>query len=209
MNIHKNVFYLLGSVTIAFCLLGLPLSSWAADENNCETESAVCDESKVKDQPGRMRLLAGPEQVENRLDIDSNQVTPLFPSSFARGYFNWKDRIQEENGVGIGGDYSFAYLDSTESLGADDAFGGMYRLFGTWEATSDGKGNSGTLIWKVEHRHAYGSNIPPGSLGFETGYIGLFLPPFSDQGTRLTNLYWRQRMKGGDLVFVGGFVDRR
>lgn len=88
---------------LTFCLLGLPLSSWASDENNCETESAVCDESKLKDQPGRARLLAGPEQVENRLDIDSNQVTPLFPSSFARGYFNWKDRIKEENGVGIVG----------------------------------------------------------------------------------------------------------
>jgi porin len=89
----------------------------------------------------------------------------------------------------------------------DDAFSGMYRMFGTWEAFSDGQGNSGTLIWKLEHRHAYGSNTPPGSLGFELGYAGIFLPPFSDQGTRLTNLYWRQRMKGGNLVFVGGFVD--
>jgi len=141
------------------------------------------------------------------MHIDSNQVSPMFPSDFASGYFGWKDRIREHNGVGLGGDYSFAYLKSSESPGADDAFSGMYRLFGSWEATSDGKGNSGALIWKIEHRHAYGSNIPPGSLGFETGYIGLFLPPFSDQGTRLTNLYWRQRMKGGNLVFVGGFVD--
>jgi len=145
--------------------------------------------------------------VENRLHIDSNQVSPMFPSSFAPGYFEWKDRVRENNGVGFGGDYSFAYLRASESLGADDAFSGMYRMFGSWEATSDGQGNSGALIWKVEHRHAYGSNIPPGSLGFETGYIGLHLPPFSDQGTRLTNLYWRQRMKGGNLVFVGGFVD--
>jgi porin len=131
----------------------------------------------------------------------------MFPSSFARGYFDWKDRIEKENGVGFGGDYSFAYLKASDGPGEETAFSGMYRLFGSWEATSDGKGNSGALIWKVEHRHAYGSNIPAGSLGFETGYIGLFLPPFSDQRTRLTNLYWRQRMKGGNLVFVGGFVD--
>jgi porin len=149
------------------------------------------------DRPGS---LAGPEQVENRLHIDSNQVTPMFPSSFARGYFDWKDRIREDHGVSLGGDYSFAYLKATESPGEDDAFGGMYRFFGSWEVTSDGEGNSGALIWKVEHRHAYGSNIPPASLGFEVGYDGLFLPPFSDQGARLTNLYWRQRMKGGNLV---------
>ena len=172
-----------------------------------ENQDTDCEAQNTTVEYPMTRALGGPDQVENRLDIDSNQVTPTFPSDFARGYFDWKDRIKENNGVGFGGDYSFAYLKASDSPGEDDAFSGMYRLFGTWEAVSDGKGNSGALIWKVEHRHAYGSNIPPGSLGFELGYVGIFLPPFSDQGTRLTNLYWRQRMKGGNLVFVGGFVD--
>jgi porin len=172
-----------------------------------ENQDTDCEAQNTMMEPVTTRTLGGPDQVENRLDIDSNQVTPMFPSDFARGYFVWKDRIKKENGVGLGGDYSFAYLKASDSPGVDDAFSGMYRMFGTWEAVSDGKGNSGALIWKVEHRHAYGSNIPPGSLGFEIGYVGLFLPPFSDQGTRLTNLYWRQRMRGGNLVFVGGFVD--
>ena len=194
---------------LCFCLalvLFLPLPVLSDEDKPCDSGESSCQETEDVSS-GRVAPLAGPEQVENRLHFDSNQVTPMFPSSFARGYFDWKDRIKENNGVGFGGDYSFAYLSASESPGADDAFGGMYRLFGTWEATSDGKGNSGALIWKVEHRHAYGSNIAPGSLGFETGYIGLHLPPFSDQGTRLTNLYWRQRLKGGNLVFVGGFVD--
>jgi len=187
----------------------LTLSVSLADEPvDCEeNQDADCEAHNTTVEPVITRTLGGPDQVENRLDIDSNQVTPMFPSDFARGYFDWKDRIKENNGVGFGGDYSFAYLKASDSPGEDDALGGMYRMFGTWEAFSDGKGNSGTLIWKVEHRHAYGSNIPPGSLGFELGYAGLFLPPFSDQGTRLTNLYWRQRMKAGNLVFVGGFVD--
>ena len=152
-------------------------------------------------------MLAGPDQVENRLHIDSNQVTPLLPSNFARGYFDWKDRIKSENGVGFGGDYSFAWLSASDSLGEDTAFGGMYRMFGSWEVTSDGKGNSGALIWKVEHRHAYGSNVPPGSLGFEIGYVGLFLPPFSDQGARLTHLAWKQSFSEGRGTFVVGFND--
>lgn len=192
---------------LAFVLLVLPFSSSADDEMDCDAETSECPETTTHDQSVRVLSLASPEQVENRLDIDSNQVTPLFPSHFGRGYFDWKDRIENEHGLSIGGDYSFAYLKASDSPGADDAFGGMYRFFGSWDVTGDDKGNSGALIWKVEHRHAYGSNIAPGSLGFETGYIGLFLPPFSDQGTRLTNLYWRQRMKGGDLVFVGGYVD--
>ena len=188
-------------------MLSLPIPAFAQPEAGCETNPAPCESTVASSETQPIANLAGPEQVENRLHIDSNRVTPLFPSNFLLGYFDWKDRVKEENGVGFGGDYSFVYLSASRSLGADDAFGGMYRMFGTWEATSDGKGNSGALIWKVEHRHAYGSNLAPGSLGFETGYVGLFLPPFSDQGARLTNLYWRQRMKGGNLVFVGGYVD--
>jgi len=200
------------SITVWAALFGAALLtatvSWAGEFPECDTATTEeCPEQPPKSERGRVAGLAGPENVENRLHIDSNQVRPMFPSNFMPGYFDWKDRVRENNGVGFGGDYSFAYLRASESLGADDAFSGMYRMFGSWEATSDDQGNSGALIWKVEHRHTYGSNIPPGSLGFETGYIGLHLPPFSDQGTRLTNLYWRQRMNGGNLVFVGGFVD--
>jgi porin len=180
----------------------------AEDPAECENDAfTTCEPSSQSSERPRTANLAGPEQVENRLHIDSNQVTPLRPSNFLPGYFAWKERMVKDHGFAIGGDYSTAYLNTSESLGADDAFSGMYRLFGAWEVTGDGQGNSGALIFKLEHRHAYGSNIPPGSLGFESGYLGLFLPPFSDQGTRLTNLYWRQRMKGGELVFVGGFVD--
>ena len=194
-----------------FSLLVLILATFttrAEETPDCPKENPDrCEQTTTSTDTIITRTLGGPDQVENRLDIDSNQITPMFPSDFARGYFDWKDRIKKENGVRIGGDYSFAWLKASDSTGKDDAIGGMYRFYGFWEATSDGNGNSGALIWKVEHRHAYGNNIPPGSLGFEIGYAGLFLPPFSDQGTRLTNLYWRQRMKGGDLVFVGGFVD--
>ena len=120
-------------------LSGLPFSTWSADEEECEAESSECTDSEMPDQPGRMQSLAGPEQVENRLDIDSNQVTSMLPGELARGYFNWKDRIKKEHGLDIGGDYSFAYLKASDSPGEDDAFSGMYRFFGSWEATGNGK----------------------------------------------------------------------
>ena len=188
-------------------LVLLPAVLLAADGADCiEDETSQCEQEVNFDQPV-LETLAGPEQVENRLNIDSNQVTPLVSRDFAKGYFDWKARIKKDHGVTLGCDYSAVYLSASDSPGEDSAFGGMYRFYGSWEATGDGKGNSGALIWKAEHRHAYGSNLAPGSFGFEVGYIGLIEPPFSDQGTRLTNLYWRQRMNGGDLVFVGGYVD--
>ena len=142
------------SCTATVLLFGLtavstPNPVLANEEESCgKNKAAECETAEASGKPMK---LAGPEQVENRLHIDSNQVTPMFPSSFARGYFDWKDRIKENNGVGFGGDYSFAYLSASDSPGADDAFGGMYRLFGTWEATSDGKGNSGALILSLIH----------------------------------------------------------
>ena len=141
----------------------------AEDPPDCDPEVTDC-EATVIDRPATASL-AGPEQVENRLHIDSNQIVPLFPSNFARGYFDWKERQANDNGFSIGGDYSTAWLKATESLGEDTTFSGMWRVFGSWEATSDGQGNSGALIFKAEHRHAYGSNLAPGSLGFETGYV--------------------------------------
>ena len=91
-------------------MLSAPVHLLAQEELECESGSESCAEMETTGAAERVAPLAGPEQVENRLHFDSNQVTPLFPSDFARGYFDWKDRIKEENGVGFGGDYSFAYL---------------------------------------------------------------------------------------------------
>ena len=41
----------------------------------------------------------------------------------------------------------------------------------------------------------------------ELGYVGIIAPPWSDQGGRLTNPYWRQRLLDGDATLVGGFLD--
>jgi porin len=188
-------------------LLLIPLQTHAGDDSICAgTEAQQCDENKASNlvMPA---LHGGPEQVENRLHIDANITTPIFGEGFAKDYFAWKARLKKNYGLNFGGDYSSVYLSARESAGEENAFGGMYRFYGSWEPISDGSGNSGALIFKVEHRHAYGSEVPPGSFGFETGYIGLYEPPFSDQQTRLTNLYWRQRIKGGDMVIIGGFVD--
>jgi porin len=112
--------------------------------------------------------------------------------------------MQEENGLSIGVDYSAVSLSASESLGEDHAAGGMLRFFGTWDLFGRGSDNTGALVWKIENRHAY-TDIAPSALGFETGYIGLFEPPFSDQKARVTNLYWRQRWD--NVTLIAGFLD--
>jgi porin len=82
----------------------------------------------------------------------------------------------------------------------------MVRFFGSWDLVGRESGNTGALVWKIEHRHKY-SDIPPGSFGFEIGYVGLIEPPFSDAGLILGNLYWRQRLLQGRVALLGGWVD--
>jgi porin len=144
----------------------------------------------------------GPDAVENQLREDAEVDRP----SLFEGYFEWKAGLVEKHGLSFSVDYSAVSLGADDSPGDDEAAGGMIRFFGAWDLVGRGTKNTGTFVWKVEHRHSY-SDVAPSGFGFELGYIGLIEPPFSDQGTRLTNLYWRQRFADGRVTLLGGFLD--
>ncbi len=154
--------------------------------------------------PGKNRgpSFGGPDAVENQLRDDREIDRP----SFFKRYFAWKDGLTEKHGFSFGLDYSAVGLGANESLGDDRSSGGMVRFFGAWDLVGRGTKNTGAFVWKVEHRHAY-TDVAPSGFGFNLGYIGLIEPPFSDQGSRLTNLYWRQRLAGGRVTLLGGFID--
>jgi len=82
----------------------------------------------------------------------------------------------------------------------------MIRFFGSWDLVGRGTKNTGAFVWKVEHRHGY-TDVAPSGFGFNLGYVGLIEPPFSDQGGRFTNLYWRQQLADGKVTLLGGFLD--
>ena len=144
----------------------------------------------------------GPNAVENQLREDAEVDRPTIFES----WFEWKDGLKEKHGFSFSVDFSVVGLGASESPGEDSSAGGMIRFLGSWDLVGRGTKNTGAFIWKIEHRHAY-TDVAPGGFGFELGYIGLIEPPFSDQGLRLTNLYWRQRLAGGKVTLLGGFVD--
>jgi porin len=144
----------------------------------------------------------GPDAVENQLSNDAGVDRPTL---FER-WFEWKDGLKERHGLSFSVDYSVVGLSANESPGEDRAAGGMVRFFGAWELTVRGTQNTGAFVWKVEHRHAY-TDVAPSGFGFNLGYIGLFEPPFSDQGLRWTNFYWRQRFNDGKVTLFAGFLD--
>ena len=138
----------------------------------------------------------GPDAVDNRIALDrASRDQPL------------KERLAGR-GVNLSLDYSAVGLTSSEVLpdSDDDASGGMLRFYGSWDALNRGEANSGALVWKVEHRHAYTDTSVKDFL-FGAGALGLVTPPFSDEGTRLTNFYWKQRFNSGRGTAVAGFLD--
>jgi porin len=136
----------------------------------------------------------GPDAVGNL--VQEREVKP-----------DLRERLKKEHGLDMGVDYSAVYLQASDSLeDDDDAAGGMLRFFGTWDVVGRGTKSNGGVTWKVEHRHAY-TDLAPADLEFATGAVGLITPPFSDEGGRVTNLYWKQRFNEGRSTAIAGFLD--
>ncbi|MHC4564687.1 MAG: carbohydrate porin [Planctomycetota bacterium] len=151
----------------------------------------------------------GPDTVEIQMESDRAEKDALYESRLLKPYFEWQAGIKETYGLSFGGDYSSVYLKASDNLpGMDDsASSGMFRLYASWELLGRGTDTTGTLVYKVEHRHRYGDIAPSGLSIGSLGNVGVIEPPFSNQETRLTNLYWRQSWNQGNIVALAGFLD--
>jgi porin len=145
------------------------------------------------------------DEVENTITLDRT-ANPLYESKLLAPVRKWRDGVAEKTGFNWSLDYSALFMGVSTSPGEDQAGSGIVRFFGFWNLINRGTPNKGSLNWKVENRHKYG-DIPPSALGFESGYVGIFEPVFSDQQNRLTNLYWKQFFADGRGAAVLGFLD--
>jgi porin len=135
----------------------------------------------------------GPNAVENQIADDFGEV-----------WDDWKRALKDDFGIVLSVDYTGVLLTANETFDDKNGAGGIARIFGTFDLFNI---ENGTLVWKFEHRHAYGSVSPfDFSLG-QIGYVGLQEPPFNDSDFRTQNLYWRQRMNGGRSVLIAGVLD--
>ena len=135
----------------------------------------------------------GPNAVENQVESD-----------FGETWDAWKQNLKDDFGLVLNADYTAVLLTANETFDDKNGSGGIARIYGTFDLFNV---DNGTLVWKFEHRHAYGSVSPfDFSLG-QIGYVGLQEPPFNDSNFRTQNLYWRQRMNEGRSVLIAGVLD--
>lgn len=166
---------------------------------------AVCPAAQSEGSPS----FGGPDSVAHTIETDHADKGGFIETELFTPLEQWQATMSEQHGFSLGMDYSAVGISASESLpGTDDsASAGMFRVYGRWNLTGDGESTSGGLVYKLEHRHSYGDPAPSEFYLANVGYAGLTASPFSDQGTRFTNLYWRQSMNSGRSVVLAGFLD--
>ncbi|MFC3612291.1 carbohydrate porin [Lutimaribacter marinistellae] len=148
--------------------------------------------------------LSGPSSTQADLMPGDGLTDPQFRSDFPRSaapaWFAWKDRLAD-GGFRFNIDYLFLGQNSSSNLGVGEAGSGIARVYGSWQATE-----SGSLTFKVEHRHAYGT-VAPQFLGLDGGAVSISGTAFNDNGLLLTNLFWTQRDPEGLWSLQVGQID--
>jgi porin len=124
-------------------------------------------------------------------------------------YFDFKNNLKETHGLAIGMDYNMLYQKASDTLmGEDVGFGGILRLYSSWEIFESENGSKANLVFKTENRHDLDSKTTPQNLAGQAGYAGLTGPQFGDsEGWILTNLFWHQRAADEKLIISAGIVD--
>ncbi len=154
--------------------------------------------------------LGGPRSVETQIESDrATREIKLYEAPFLKPYFGWKDELADKHGFSFGIDYTAVGLKFSDNLAGtdDEAFGGVFRFYGSWELFGRGTETPGTLTWRVTHGHKYSDTAPIDSSLTSLGNVSVFDPLHDDSGTKLANLYWRQSWKNGGIQFIGGYFD--
>ena len=146
------------------------------------------------------RGFGGPTSVQEELESDpiGGQPTGL------EAWNGWKDELYTRTGLKFSVEYNSLMQWLSSSASEEDAFGGgNARLFGSWTLLGKDTKNHGSLVFRVDNRHAYTAEDPQfGSLGAGTGLPTGSL--FSGREWGLVNLQWSQAILDGRGGFVFG-----
>ncbi len=159
---------------------------------------------------GQTASFGGPNAVPNQIEADRSQTARSVGLRLGESWDTWKTDLQKNHGFGLGMDYTAYYLNTSQTVpaGRDSTGAGLLRIYGAWDLVRRANDNTGTFVWKFEHRHGYANPAPsPLWAALDLGYVGLLAPPFNDAGFRTQNFYWRQRLARGRVSLVAGFLD--
>lgn len=164
------------------------------------------EDQQAIDSSQREGAFTSPDSVGNLLSSNREEKSAFYGLRPFEPWREWKEKVHQNTGIQFNIDYNSLGFKASDSLGDDSAAGGVLRFYGKWLLTGGDTNDTGSLIFKVENRHAYG-DLAPREYGFELGYVGVMNCCYSDQGTRGSNLYWRQSFNDQRVVTYAGFID--
>lgn len=155
-------------------------------------------------------ILEGPSGVTAELaedDIDTGAVLE-FPRirRFFDPWFAWKKRLNQDTGLQLQLSWQSLYQRTPEDVPYEDAFAGRWQIQGAWTLIDRGGSNAGKLTFRVENRYTIDSDIPPSQMGYQFGSVAPSGTGFSNFGSVLTELAWRQELMDGNLKFILGKI---
>ena len=200
---------------LAAAILVLPPPAFAQQSESAEAPgaaSAVETEGSAPTKSGYTAgaSLEGGDSVTEDLAQDDLAVGSVlhFPrvEQFFAPWFDAKRKLNERYGLKLQFSYQALYQDADESPGEDEAAAGRGEFQGTWTLVGRDTKNPGLLSFRVENRHAFGSKIPPTRLGAQFGSAIPTGSGFSDFGTAVTEVAWRQTLLDGRMKFAAGKI---
>ena len=150
----------------------------------------------------------GPSSTGVQLIDDNQRQTGDFIQDAVPGWFAFKDRLMDEQGLALGINYSTLYQKASAALGEDNAWGGIFQLPASWTLVNRGNKDTGTLVFKAENRHKISTDLAPQDLGIQgIGAASIVGTQFSDKRWILTNLFWQQKLNEGRMTILAGQID--
>ncbi|MGI9199850.1 MAG: carbohydrate porin [Woeseiaceae bacterium] len=154
--------------------------------------SSAADEADGND---RTSFLGGPNSIPAQLEEQDDESAAFF------------ERLETDHGLNLAVDYASMFQGASDVIDGDSsASSGALRIYGTWTLVGRGTRNRGSIVAKVEHRHAY-SEIAPAGLASNVGYLGASAIGFTDVREFVAPVYWQQFFGDGRSGFFAGRVD--
>ncbi len=156
----------------------------------------------------------GANSIGRQLELDNEPYTfdYRYDVKYMKGWFDWKNQLNEKYGIQLGINYTSLYMRSSEVISENNnqnTASGMLDIQVGWNLINHKKGkNRGILSVKFSDRHAYGNLTAPMFHGLqESGYYGLTATGFHNYTFRLLEFNYQQTFFDNRFGFVVGKID--
>ncbi len=198
------------ATALAAAILILPVPVFAQQSNAAATAAGSEESAPTNSGYTVGDSLEGGDSImedlaQDDLDLGSMVSFPRM-EQFFDPWFDTKRRLNENYGLKFASSYQVLYQQADDSPGEDNAAGSRVEIGGAWTLVGRNTNNPGLLSFQIASLNTLGTEIPPSQLGGQFGSVTQVGKGFSDAGTALLEMTWRQTLFDGRMKFAAGKI---